>query len=68
MTNREYIESLGDVELAKFLYGLTEKKMDCPPAVTAPEYCRGTCEDCWIIWLRADYGDENWEWNDKERS
>ena len=62
MTNRQWIESLSDEELAKLVnrYPCQQDGMDCgfiSAVVVKHEY--DDCDECLLAWLRA----EHWECN-----
>lgn len=55
VTNRDWINSLDDRELAKYLSG---RKGHCCYIDTKDHVCIGDCVICWINWLKSIYGDE----------
>ena len=59
MTNREYLNSLSNKKLVKFM-----RTYDCPPdycEIDSTIPCEGPCDDCWVRWLKLEHEGEECE-------
>ena len=55
MTNLEYIRSLNEEELFKFLYSINLDQCECPARLLCGNY--NSCDEAFKAWLMEEYTD-----------